>query len=397
MECEATQPNVRIEVVDILRGLAVMGIILLHSIEHFNFYSYPENTSSEWINFTDQVINNGLSFLFRNKAYTIFALLFGFSFYIQDNNQRRKGYDFRIRFLWRLFILFIIGQLNAAFLTGEILTTYAIIGIILPIFCRTKDRILLIIAILLIFQPFDWIKLFYALCHSDYILDPNFAKYYSDVVFNVQKNGTFLEIIRMNLHEGQIINAIWMFESGRTFQIPGLFLLGMLIGRHKYFLYNEQNENLWLKGLALSLLVFFPLYGLNNMLSQFIECMAILVPLQSIINSLITLSFTVLLVTGLLLTFYRIEKHNFLMYFSSYGKMSLTNYISQSIIGTFLFYHWGLELGRYLGITYSFLFGILFVILQMIFCSWWLKHHKHGPFEWIWKQITWIDKKIIKI
>ena len=51
----------------------------------------------------------------------MFALLFGFSFYIQDNNQQRRGKDFRLRFLWRLFILFIIGQFNAAFFTGEIL------------------------------------------------------------------------------------------------------------------------------------------------------------------------------------------------------------------------------------------------------------------------------------
>ena len=48
-----------------------------------------------------------------SRAYAVFALLFGFSFYIQDNNQQRKGKDFRLRFLWRLFILFIIGQFNA--------------------------------------------------------------------------------------------------------------------------------------------------------------------------------------------------------------------------------------------------------------------------------------------
>ena len=75
-----------------------------------------------------------------------------------------------------------------------------------------------------------------------------------------------------------------------------------------------------------------------------------------------------------------------------YGKMSLTNYLGQSIFGSLLFYHWGFELGRYLGITYSFLFGILFVILQMVFCSWWLRHHKHGPFEGLWKRLTWIGK-----
>jgi len=63
-----------------------MGIILLHSIEHFNFYSFPEKVPFEWMNFTDQAIWRGLFFTFSNKAYAVFALLFGFSFYIQDNN-----------------------------------------------------------------------------------------------------------------------------------------------------------------------------------------------------------------------------------------------------------------------------------------------------------------------
>ena len=116
------------------------------------------------------------------------------------------------------------------------------------------------------------------------------------------------------------------------------------------------------------------------------------VPLQLILSSFSSLSFMVLLVTGLLLTFYRVKDRSFFMRFTSYGKMSLTNYLGQSIFGSLLFYHWGFELGRYLGITYSFLFGILFVLLQMVFCSWWLRHHKHGPFEGLWKRLTWIGK-----
>ena len=155
MEHKIAETNARIDVADVLRGLAVMGIILLHSIEHFNFYSFPEEVPFEWMKFTDQAIWRGLFFTFSNKAYAVFALLFGFSFYIQDNNQQRRGKDFRLRFLWRLFILFMIGQFNAAFFTGEILTMYAILGIILPIFCRMSDRTVVIFATLLILQPID--------------------------------------------------------------------------------------------------------------------------------------------------------------------------------------------------------------------------------------------------
>ena len=56
MEHKIAEPNARVDVADVLRGLAVMGIILLHSIEHFNFYSFPEKVPFEWMNFTDQAI-----------------------------------------------------------------------------------------------------------------------------------------------------------------------------------------------------------------------------------------------------------------------------------------------------------------------------------------------------
>ena len=91
--------HARVDVADVLRGLAVMGIIILHSIEHFNFYSFPDTTTqSDWLNFTDKAIWNGLFFMFGGKAYAVFALLFGFSFFIQNDNQRMRGNDFRLRF-----------------------------------------------------------------------------------------------------------------------------------------------------------------------------------------------------------------------------------------------------------------------------------------------------------
>lgn len=78
MEHKISEPNARIDVADVLRGLAVMGIIILHSIEHFNFYSFPDTVPCEWMKFTDKAIWNGLFFVFSNKAYAVFALLFGF-------------------------------------------------------------------------------------------------------------------------------------------------------------------------------------------------------------------------------------------------------------------------------------------------------------------------------
>lgn len=146
--------HARVDVADVLRGLAVMGIIILHSIEHFNFYSFPDTAGqSAWLNFSDKAIWNGLFFMFGGKAYAIFALLFGFSFFIQDDNQRLRGNDFRLRFCWRLILLFLIGNINASFFTAEVLVLYSLVGFILPLTCRLKDKWIFALACLLLIQP----------------------------------------------------------------------------------------------------------------------------------------------------------------------------------------------------------------------------------------------------
>ncbi len=385
--------NPRVDVADVLRGLAVMGIIILHSIEHFNFYSFPETVPFKWMEFTDKAIWDGPFFTFGGKAYAVFALLFGFSFYIQDNNQQRRGNDFRLRFIWRLFLLLLIGQVNAMFFTGEILTMYAILGLILPLCCRLSDRTVLILATVLILQPMDWGKLIYAFLNPEYQTGESLTAYYFGVAFEVQKTGNFLQTVKMNLWEGQLANFSYALEHGRLLQTLALFLFGMLAGRRGLLLYNEKNEQLWLKTLGWALISFFPLYALYNMMPEYILRGALLAPLNVIVGSLKNLSFMLILVTGLLLTFYRSKNKSIFMPFTSYGRMSLTHYIGQSVIGSLLFYHWGFELGRYLGITYSFIFGIVFVLLQMAFSSWWLRRHKQGPFEGFWKRLTWIYSK----
>lgn len=393
MEHPITEQHSRIDAADVLRGFAILGIIILHSIEHFNFYSFPQEVPYEWMKFTDKAIWDGLFFAFSGKAYAIFSLLFGFSFFIQYNNQQKRGKDFRLRFLWRMVLLFLIGQFNAAFFTGEILTMYAMIGVILPLCCKLSNRTIAIIATILILQPYDWGRIIYAIAHPEYEIGRSLAGYYFGIAFEVQKNGIFWETVCMNMWEGQLANLTWALEHGRIPQTAALFLFGLLIGRKGYFLYSKENEQLWLKSLGIALICFFPLYGLYNMLPDFISHKPILEPLQLIIYSLRNLSFTIVLVTGILLAFYRAKDRTFLMRLAPYGKMSLTNYIGQSIIGSLFFYHWGFELGRYLGITYSFIFGIIFVVVQMFFCTWWLRKFKHGPFEWLWRKLTWIGTK----
>ncbi|NLZ74000.1 MAG: DUF418 domain-containing protein, partial [Bacteroidales bacterium] len=138
------------------------------------------------------------------------------------------------------------------------------------------------------------------------------------------------------------------------------------------------------------LLTFFPLYGITNMLPDFVSRKELLDPLNIILSSLHKLSFMLVLVTAFLLVYYLAKNNGLLNKLAPFGKMSLSNYIFQSIIGSFLFYSWGLYLGQYLSITFSLIVGIVLFLVQWTFCVWWLKTHRYGPFEAVWRKLTWI-------
>ena len=385
--------NSRIEIADVLRGFAVMGITLIHFIERFSLNSFPEETSNFLI-FTDKVIWDSIFFTFSGKAYCIFALLFGFSFFIQDNSQKEKGKDFRGRFAWRLVLLFFIACINSTLFPGEILVLYALLAYVMIAVCRFSTRTIAIIATVLLLQPLEWGQIIYALINPEYInLNADFDAPYWEIVNTAQKEGSFLEMCKTAIWTGNIANMGWMLLHGRVTQTAGLFMLGMIIGRSKVFLYSEKNISLWIKVFIVSVISFFPLYGLIDIFSQFISREALLAPSTLLVKSLANLAFTGILFAGVILVYYLTKVKNLLHQLAPYGRMSLTNYLSQSLIGGFLFYHWGLELYLHTGITACFLMGIGMFLLQFFFCRWWLQSHRQGPLEWLWKKATWIRVK----
>jgi len=381
--------NNRIEIADVLRGFAVMGITLIHFIERFSLNSFPEETS-DFLKFTDKIIWDSTFFAFSGKAYCIFALLFGFSFFIQDNSQKLRGNDFRGRFAWRLILLFFIACINSTLFPGEILVLYALVGYILIVVCRFSTRTVAIIAIILLLQPIEWIQLIYALINPKYIANAGFDAPYWEIVNTVQKEGSFLEMCKTAIWTGNIANMGWMLLHGRVTQTAGLFMIGMLIGRGNVFLYSEKNIKLWVKIFIISTITFFPFYGLITVLPDFINREALLVPSILILKSFSNIAFTGILFAGVILVYYLTKFRGVLHQLAPYGRMSLTNYLSQSLIGGFLFYNWGLGLYRYTGITVCFLMGIGVFLLQFLFCRWWLRSHRQGPLEWLWKKATWI-------
>ena len=380
--------NPRIEVVDALRGFAVMAIILVHNLEHFIFPVYPTD-SPEWLNILDHGVFNSVFSLFAGKAYAIFALLFGFTFYIQNNNQKKQGKDFGYRFLWRLVLLVGFATLNAAFFpAGDVLLLFAVVGLVLFFTRNWSDKAILITSIIFLLQPVEWYHYIASLINPAHQLpDLKVGEMYSEVT-EYTKSGNFGEFILGNITLGQKACLFWAINAGRFFQTAGLFLLGFYIGRKQLFVSSEKNLHLWIKTLIVSAISFAPLYTLKELVMK--NDAIIQQSAGTAFDMWQKLAFTLVLVASFVILYPNNTFNKMVSNLRFYGKMSLTNYITQSIIGAFIYFPFGLYLAPYCGYTISLLIGIFTFLLQVRFCKWWLNKHKQGPLEYIWHKWTWL-------
>lgn len=380
--------NPRIEVVDALRGFAVMAIILVHNLEHFIFPVYPTD-SPEWLNALDQGVFNSTFSLFAGKAYAIFALLFGFTFYIQTNNQKKQGKDFGYRFLWRMVLLLGFATLNAAFFpAGDVLLLFAIVSLVLFFTRNWSDKAILITSILFLLQPVEWYHYIASLVNPAHQLpDLKVGEMYAEVAAYTQE-GNWGEFLWGNITLGQKASLFWAINAGRFFQTAGLFLLGFYIGRKQLFASSEQHLRVWIKTLIIAAVSFAPLYTLKELIME--NDAIVQQTAGTAFDMWQKLAFTLVLVASFVLLY---QNKRFSQKVSSlrfYGKMSLTNYITQSVIGALIYFPMGLYLAPYCGYTVSLLIGLCTFFLQVQFCKRWLGRHKQGPLEYIWHQWTWM-------
>ena len=167
----------------------------------------------------------------------------------------------------------------------------------------------------------------------------------------------------------------------------------MLAGRKAMFDTTNVSRKRWSKILLLAVLLFIPLYITKNNIPDWFTSVAINRPLQTIVTSWSNMAFMMILVSSFVLMYQSIVMNKFLHVFSAFGRMSMSNYIMQSILGSVIYYGFGLGLYKYTGATYCLLIGIFLAILQGFFSSWWMKKHKQGPLESIWHKLTWISFK----
>lgn len=376
-------PNTRIDAADLLRAVAVAGIVVLHFIEHLNFYAFPPLTS------LDRAVWDVAFFVLSSKMYAIFAMLFGLTLFVQHDNQAQRGFDFRPRFAWRMVLLFGFGLLDLLFFNGDILTVYAVCGLMVLPLVRASNRVVMGFALFLALQP---IEVFYFIGG---LLNPQLQSLnlgsgdMFTAIIPAQSGGNWLDVAWAGLRYGLPLNFAWAIEHGRFTQTLFLFLLGLWLGRRRLFYDEGRNAVVWRRTMVWSLVafaVFCPLrYTVPQLFAQ--ECAQ--ASLTVMLDMWKNLSMTLFYVSALTWMYHRTRVRRLLAKLLPYGKMSLSNYIGQSAVGGFVFYHWGLGLYTVSGHTMSLVLGVAFVFLQYTFCRLWLRNHKRGPLEQLWHDATW--------
>ncbi len=379
-------PKERIIVVDALRGVALSGIMLLHQIEHFNYYRKPLS-SPDWLSAIDGNVWNTLFFIFGGKAYATFSLLFGFSFWLQFSNWAENGYDFGGRFLWRMVLLFGFGMLHTVVFSGDIVILYAVFAI--PLFFTRKwpDWSVLLLAILLLVRPLDLVYLLVTLLGGD-VTAPKVGNPYWQQLGPFLSGESFWELCKANFAIGIKAHSLWSWNVGRVFQAPGLFLLGVFVARKGVFL--NWNVKRWLLLFCSGVAGYFLFVLIRLYVTGIYDLDQARSIVGSVFDSYGKLSLAASFVSLVFIVWNSRVGGKILGALAPYGRMSLTNYLMQSAIGTVLYHGWAFALWEVAGSTISLGIGLIVLAFQIVASHWWLKRHKQGPLESVWRNLTWL-------
>ena len=385
----------RFVILDALRGFALLGICMANFPE-FSLYTFlsPEAVAAMPTAVADTITRYLLYVLVDGKFYTLFSLLFGIGFSIIIRNAERKGANgFRI-FYRRMGMLLLFGFLHLMFIwSGDILMLYALLGMLLPLFRRVSDKKLLGWALFFLILPIamdgvcemthtnlalPFIHLQDTYCAKYGINEANFAYWLHDA----EDYGTVFQF----LVQGACVRMQEFIIGNRYFKVLGLFLIGFYIGRHRVYADLEGGRNLLVKVFRRGFTLGLPyslLYAWSSMSGH---------PFGNTLHSVCyfisvyPLGFAY--ASGLYLLYLKWKEGSIWKWLAAPGRMALTNYLGQSVIGMFLFYGIGLGWGSTIGLWQTEVIVLAVFLFQMLFSRLWLSGFKFGPLEWIWRMLT---------
>ena len=390
----------RIEVIDALRGFALAGIMVAHCSGQYLAGMAPPSYNTLFLPL-DTVVGDAATYLTFGKFFTIFSFLFGLSFAIQLDNAARADRSFVGRTVWRLVILFCIGFTHSLFYSGDILRIYAVLGLVLLLFRKLPNRVLLVVGLLLVLNA----PLLVGRVAGQFAPPPTPAQIeagkaqgagfmkMAEAEFRIKQQGTLAEVIAMNAEGGLVGTLIFQLITGRLFITLGLFLLGLWAGRRRIFVDSPQNRNFFRSllfvsgGLALlSTALWLYLTGGALFGPPVAGWAGVVGPTAFDVHQA---SVSAVYVAGVTLLFWHTRAW-LLHRLVAVGRMGLTTYLTGTVFGVLVFLGYGLGQLGHLGMGASVGLGLLFFAGQIPLANAWLARYHFGLVEWLWRSGTYL-------
>lgn len=371
----------RVHDVDALRGFALMGIFIVNIT--FMASAYPGNLVDDpsFSSPLDDAARFAVAALFSMKFYLLFSFLFGYSFVLQMDAARRAGSAFAPRMLRRIVGLFVIGAVHIVVLYGgDVLTTYAVVGLVLLALHRVRDVVALRTAVGI------YAVVVASLVVSAVFLDrsafmPSHEQALASAAGQTQAMlGPPVDIVQHHLGGLELLVLQAVSLQGPT--ALAMFLLGMVAARRRLFEVLGERRSL----LRRVQLVGFPV-GLAGgvgyaMLGADADTLATTL-------SVITAPFLAAAYVATLVRLMHDRRTGRIRdALAPVGRLALTNYLAQSVVGVVLFTGVGLGLAGRVSPPMLALTAVGVFVLLAVVSSWWLRRHRYGPAEYVLRWFT---------
>ena len=380
------QVNERLELIDILRAFALIGIFIVN----IQFYVAKPND-------TIDIISWLIKIFFEGSFYPLFSILFGISFVILLNRTEVNGKPNLRLFVRRLFILAIIASLQFIFLEPRhILFRYTLLGIPLITFYSSSKKVLMwSIAMFFIISIFhnqivyslDKLRRHSAEAKNVFQLEVTEDDLKQETIKMEKNNLTEYSDYVINNSKQLIPQVINLTRHSSMPHIFASFLFGIFIWRWEIF--QRLHE---FRPFLLSWLIFCGLFGLIGNIGAIIlewSGLAKAHPLEtSILQTIGDSLLAVCYISGIALASLSAFWSKLIKLLIPAGRMGLTNYLLQSVIMSFVFLNYGLNLKDKLSVLECLVIVIMSTVVQIILSTWWFQRFKYGPVEWVWRLLT---------
>ncbi|MBF9298551.1 DUF418 domain-containing protein [Mammaliicoccus sciuri] len=370
----------RIFSIDALRGFSLLGILLMNILTFA--YPYQIINPFEFFQHQDGAWFKISSLFIIASFYPIFAFLFGYGLSIMYQNSLHKGLNYYPMITRRLLFLLLLGIIHGVFIFyGDILSTYALLGLIAIIFVRLKPQYTLValsigigIFVLLYLLPMILLK--------DVTQIESFVGLQElERVNNILSSADYVSIIGFNLkYFGMnIANAILV----GPFSILPIMLFGIYAHQINWFNKIKQHKNLYMVIGVVVLILGLAIKMIQIVLEGSVTSQLMSQMIGGPIVALSYIMFFVILCEDQ-------TARKILTPLQSIGKLSLTTYIMQSVTCIFIFYGVGFNFYGKLPVLTIYIIGIVIYFVQLIVSYLYLMKFKQGPLEKLWRKVTYL-------